>query len=80
MRRRADKKDVNEMAHAMIEAIAAADILATMKTSDGKNPFAVALGRRGGLKGGRARADRMSASERSASAKKAAQARWTARD
>jgi hypothetical protein len=80
MRRRADKKDVNEMAHAMIEAIVAADILATMKTSDGKNPFAVALGRRGGLKGGRARADRMSASERSASAKKAAQARWTARD
>ncbi|MCA1680401.1 MAG: histone H1 [Actinobacteria bacterium] len=33
-------------------------------------------GRRGGLKGGRARADKLSAEERSEIAKKAAQARW----
>jgi hypothetical protein len=42
----------------------------------GKNPYAVALGRRGGLKGGKARAEKMSAEERSASARKAAEARW----
>jgi len=47
--------------------------------SDGKNPLAVALGRLGGLKGGRARADAMTAGERSKSAKKAAQARWKVR-
>jgi len=42
----------------------------------GKNPAAVELGRRGGLKGGRARADKLSAQERSEMARKAAQARW----
>lgn len=34
------------------------------------------LGRRGGLKGGRVRAQRMSPSERSEAARKAVQARW----
>jgi hypothetical protein len=41
-----------------------------------KNPYAVALGRRGGKKGGPARAAGMSAEERSESARKAVQARW----
>lgn len=41
-----------------------------------KNPAAVALGRLGGLKGGRARAESLSASRRTAIAKKAAKARW----
>jgi len=44
---------------------------------DGKDPAAVALGRKGGLKGGRARAERLTAEERSASAKKAAETRWS---
>lgn len=44
--------------------------------SDGKNPMAVAMGRLGGLKGGRARAAKLSKEERSASALKAARARW----
>ena len=35
-----------------------------------------ALGRKGGLKGGRVRAERLSAERRSEIAKKAAQARW----
>jgi hypothetical protein len=43
-----------------------------------KDPAAVALGRRGGLIGGRIRADRMSPEQRSESARKAAQARWDA--
>jgi len=41
-----------------------------------KNPAAVALGRMGGLKGGRARADSMTAEKRAEIAKKAAAARW----
>jgi hypothetical protein len=44
--------------------------------AEGKDPLAVALGRRGGLKGGHARAAGMTKAERSDSAKKAAQARW----
>jgi hypothetical protein len=41
-----------------------------------KNQHAVALGRKGGKKGGPARAAKMTKEERSASAKKAAEARW----
>jgi len=41
-----------------------------------KNPAAVELGRRGGLKGGPARTKALTASQRKASAKKAAEARW----
>jgi hypothetical protein len=41
-----------------------------------KDPAAVELGRKGGLKGGKARAAKLSPEERSAIARKAAQARW----
>lgn len=41
-----------------------------------KNPAAVTLGRLGGLKGGPARAKKMSAEERKESARRAAEARW----
>lgn len=41
-----------------------------------KNPAAVALGRLGGLKGGKARAEKLSAKRRSQIARKAAKARW----
>jgi hypothetical protein len=44
-----------------------------------KNPAAVALGRLGGLKGGKARAEKLSARRRKEIAKKAARARWKAR-
>jgi hypothetical protein len=44
-----------------------------------KNPHAVALGKMGGAKGGKMRAARMSKKARSASARKAAQARWKAK-
>ena len=43
---------------------------------DGKDPDAVARGRKGGQRGGKARAERMTAEERSEIARKAAQARW----
>jgi hypothetical protein len=44
-----------------------------------KNPAAVALGRRGGLKGGKARASKLTAEQRKAIAQKAARARWAKR-
>jgi hypothetical protein len=44
--------------------------------TDGKNPAAVALGHLGGMKGGKARAAKLSAEERSDIARRAALARW----
>jgi hypothetical protein len=44
----------------------------------GKNPAAVALGRLGGVKGGKARAEKLSATRRSQIAKLAADKRWAA--
>lgn len=44
---------------------------------DGKDPEAVARGRKGGQKGGRVRAERMTPEERSEAARRAAQARWS---
>jgi len=41
-----------------------------------KNPAAVALGKLGGMKGGNARAKKLSPEERSEIAQKAAKARW----
>lgn len=64
------RRDPNQAAFAAMQHV----IEATEGT--GKNPLAVALGRLGGLKGGKARAQRMTDAERSASASRAAQARW----
>jgi hypothetical protein len=47
------------------------------KAPSEKDPAAVELGRRGGLKGGRARANKLSPRERSAIARRAALARWS---
>jgi len=43
---------------------------------EGKNPHAVALGRLGGLKGGKARANKLTPEQRKNIAKIAAEARW----
>jgi hypothetical protein len=43
----------------------------------GKDPAAVSLGRRGGLKGGAARADKLSPEKRKEIAQRAAKARWS---
>ena len=50
--------------------------LADHKEPDGKNPHAAALGRLGGLRGGRARAEALTAKQRRDIARKAALARW----
>jgi antitoxin (DNA-binding transcriptional repressor) of toxin-antitoxin stability system len=66
-------RDANQLAKLVVE-IATGERVPI--TEDGKNAAAVALGRRGGLKGGKARAAALSAEERSKIAKKAAAARW----
>ena len=45
-------------------------------TEDGKNPNAAALGRLGGLKGGNARASKLTPARRKEIARKAAEIRW----
>lgn len=50
------------------------------KTDDGKDPAAVSLGRKGGLKGGKARAEKLSSKRREEIAKKAAAVRWKRSD
>lgn len=70
--------DLNKLAAAIVED-ATTDQPAP-DAYDGKNPAAVELGRLGGLKGGKARAEKLSAKKRSAIAKKAARARWAKRD
>jgi len=47
---------------------------------EGKNPAAVALGRKGGLRGGKARAAALTAEQRKKIARKAAQSRWARRE
>lgn len=73
-RSRNRKPDVNQMAANLIDAISGE--LPHPRTEPEKNPAAVALGRLGGLKGGKARAEKLSESKRRAIAKKAARARW----
>ena len=46
---------------------------------ESRNPHFVSLGSKGGKKGGKARAKRLSAEQRSAIAKKAAKERWRKR-
>lgn len=65
-------KDPNKAAKRVLDAV----IEMTEGKPPAKNPSAVALGRLGGLKGGKARAESLSKKQRSASAKKAARARW----
>lgn len=65
--------DTNEIA---ARVVAQASGQPMPEAEDGKNPAAVALGRLGGLKGGKARAAKLSKKKRSAIAKKAARVRW----
>jgi hypothetical protein len=68
------KKDVNRLAKAILEAATGEPEELTPRGT--KNPAAVALGRLGGLKGGKARADSLTPAKRAQIAKKAAKARW----
>ena len=75
-------KDENQLAKSLIDEIIAEteNESTTELARPEKNPAAVALGRLGGLKGGKARAESMSPERRKEIAKKAAEKRWGGRD
>lgn len=76
-RSRKRPRDANQLAKLIVDiAIGEADDGEDAPVADAKDPAAVALGRRGGLRGGKARAERMTPEQRSESARRAAQARW----
>ncbi len=66
-------RDLNEMAFSIMQQATGEG--PTPEPSK-KNPAAVTLGRLGGLKGGKARAEKLSPAKRKAIAKKAAETRW----
>jgi len=66
--------DVNELAKAIVDQ--ATGQVPPVNPPKQKNPAAVELGRLGGLKGGKARAARLTPKQRQEIAKKAAAARW----
>jgi len=68
--------DINLLAAQIVEAATGpAEEQLTINQPE-KNPAAVALGRLGGLKGGKARAEKLSPRKRSLIARKAAATRW----
>lgn len=68
-------KDTNQLAKSIVD-IATGESSDDILTPDGKNAAAVALGRKGGKKGGPARAAALSSNRRKEIAQKAAAARW----
>ncbi len=71
-------RDANQLAKFIVDLTTgdAQEEIPPTPEEQGKDPAAVALGRKGGLVGGRARAAKMTPEERSKAAKKAAEARW----
>lgn len=81
MRTRSGKPDVAQNALRVVEEAIGAPLANPKRKlirfpEQKKNPAAVALGKLGGMKGGRARAAKLTAEERKASAQHAAKARW----
>jgi hypothetical protein len=80
MRRRSSTGDVEQNALRVIEEAIGAKLKFAPKTlafpPRKKNPAAVALGKLGGTKGGRARAAKLTPQERTEIAQRAARARW----
>ena len=72
-RRSSKPRDLNKLA-AAIAAEATGE--APEEPPSDKNPHAVALGRLGGMKGGKARAKKLTPEQRSEIARRAAEARW----
>jgi hypothetical protein len=70
-------KDANQIAFMVVQQ-ATGEIPKEGPKGPQKNQAAVTLGRLGGLKGGRARADKLTAQQRLEIAKKAAKTRWSA--
>ena len=73
MAKKKQSTDINTTAFEILKAVTGEPTTDLPK----KNPAAVALGRLGGLKGGKARAEKLSTKKRSEIAKKAAKVRWS---
>lgn len=73
-------KDFNQLARSIIDQATGSTTpkkkRPAKKADKAKDPAAVSLGRKGGLKGGPARAAKLTKAELSESARKAARARW----
>ena len=69
-------RDINALAKSIVDEATGESAPKSQSPSKDKNPHAVALGRRGGIKGGKARAEKLSPEERKRIAQKAAAARW----
>lgn len=67
-------KDTNQLAKKIVNLAVGEE--KEEQPQNNKNPHAVELGRLGGLKGGKARAEKLSAKRRSEIAKIAAKKRW----
>ncbi len=65
-------RDTNLLAHKVLQIAIGEDV----ETGEGKDPAAVALGRKGGLKGGKNRWKGVTKAERKKLASRAARARW----
>ena len=77
---KARPRDPNQLGKLIVAlSLGEAEEAAPPATDTGKDPAAVALGRKGGLKGGAARAKSLSAKKRKEIAQKAAKARWKVR-
>lgn len=74
-RTRKKPSDVNQLAKSIVDNATMQEMV-DKAMEEGKNPAAVMLGRLGGLKGGKARAAKLSAEKRSDIAKNAAKIRW----
>ena len=70
------KEDVNEAAFRVVQESTRDRDEPAPQAKRRKNPAAVALGRKGGLKGGHARAAKLTKEQRAESARRAAMARW----
>ncbi len=80
-KRKKKKQDINELAFNIVQQATEENPKKDIPSDpSGKNPAAVALGRLGGLKGGPARAKKLSKKKRSEIAQKAANARWNKED
>ena len=71
-------RDINQLAKLIVDIATSENTTDKIleKREDTKNPAAVALGRLGGIKGGKARAAKLTPEQRKEIAKKAAEARW----
>lgn len=78
-KRSSKPRDLNALASAIVGEATGDQPKPDPDPDGGKNPHAVALGREGGRKGGKARAERLTPEQRTEIARRAAKARWANR-